>query len=223
MADLYEQLGVARDATREAIKKAFRRKAKDAHPDTGGSAEQFHALELAHRVLTDEERRAQYDRDGTTEAEPDNIDAQAMSVIAANIDQLINDEEAKFKDMVGEIRKALRADIKQAEQSIDNGRKFELRTIDLRKRVKGGKGAEFMQKIFDGKLRDAAQVIASLEKQIVIRRRALELVEDASFDAEKRPHRESFFLDDAYREQLLRAAVDQSRNRSPFFRMDFGA
>lgn len=224
MADLYEQLGVARDATREAIKKAFRRKARDAHPDTGGSAEKFHALELAHRILSDEDRRAKYDRDGSTEAEVDTTDAQAMSIIASDIDRLMTDEDAIFKNMVAEIRKAIHADIKTAEQSIDNGRKFELRTIDLRKRVKGGKGAAFMISVFDGKLRDAAQVITSLEKQIAIRRRALEIIEDAEFDAEKRPQRDSFsFFDDSYREQLVRDTADRIRKQSPFYRKDFGA
>lgn len=186
MPDLYETLGVAKDATRDAIKKAFRRLAKDAHPDTGGSAEKFHALELAHRVLTNEEARARYDRDGTTEAELDNTDTQAMSVIAANIDRLMADEDAKFKDLVGEIRKQMQADIKTAERNIGEGRKFELRTIDLRKRVKGGNGAAFILRVFDNKLRDAATAIASLEQQIKIRERALAMIEDASFDPEKR-------------------------------------
>lgn len=212
MADLYETLGVARDATRDAIKKAFRRKAKDAHPDTGGSAEKFHALELAHRVLTDDDSREQYDRDGSTETEPDNTDAIAMSVIASDIDRLMTDDEAKFKDMVGEIRKAINADIKTAEQSIANGRQFELRTIDLRKRVKGGKGAELMLKVFDGKLRDAAQTIAQLEQQIAIRRRALEIIEDASFDAEKRPANSSFFHDEDYLRQVRRQYEQAATN-----------
>lgn len=186
MPDLYETLGVAKDATREAIKKAFRRKAKDAHPDTGGSPEKFHALELAHRILVDDDARARYDRDGSTEAEPDNTDAQAMSIIASNIDRLMNDEDAKFKDLVGEVRKALKSDIATAERNIGDGRKFELKAVDLRKRVKGGKGAALIQRMFDSKLKDAAAAIASIEKQIAIRRRALELLDDASFDAEKR-------------------------------------
>ena len=55
--DLYETLGVAKDATKDTIKKAFRAKAKKAHPDAGGEPEKFHAIELAHRVLTDDKRR----------------------------------------------------------------------------------------------------------------------------------------------------------------------
>lgn len=222
MADLYETLGVAKDATKEAIKKAFRRRAKDAHPDTGGTAEQFHALEVAHRILSDDKARERYDRDGSTEAEPDNTDAQAMSIIASNIDRLMGEEDAKFKDMVGDIRKAVSDDIKTAERSIGEARAYELRTIDLRKRVKGGKGAAFMLKVFDGKLQDVARAITSLEEQIKIRRRALELLEDASFDTEKRP-RQQWEPGGVYPlEEDMLDAMRYGMRRNPFYSKGFG-
>ena len=43
--DLYEDLGVSRDALPGDIRKAFRKKAKKAHPDAGGSEQDFHAIE----------------------------------------------------------------------------------------------------------------------------------------------------------------------------------
>jgi curved DNA-binding protein CbpA len=184
MADLYAQLGVAKDATKAAIKAAFRRAAKDAHPDAGGSPEQFYAIERAHRVLTDDSRRERYDRDGTLDTEPDNADAQAMSVIASIVDRFIADEQAKYKNLVGEIRKELNSDIATAKRSIDEARKFELRTIDLRKRVKG-KGATVILAMFDQKLRDAGNAVTALERAIATRERALALLEETEFDAEK--------------------------------------
>jgi curved DNA-binding protein CbpA len=60
----YSILGVSRDAPEEAIKRAFRRKARDAHPDTGGSAGAFEKLKAAFDCLTDPRRRAQYDEFG---------------------------------------------------------------------------------------------------------------------------------------------------------------
>lgn len=182
--DLYDTLGVAKDATKAAIKAAFRKKAKDAHPDAGGSPEQFHAIELAHRVLTDESRRERYDRDGTLDTEPDNTDAQAMSVIASIVDRFVADEQAKYKNLVGEIRKELNSDIATAKRSIEEGRKFELRTIDLRKRVKG-KGASVILAMLDQKLRDAGNAVVALERQIATRERALVLLEGTEFDVEK--------------------------------------
>lgn len=60
---LYEILGVEVDATTEQITAAFRRKVKDgAHPDKGGDPQEFMRLLQAREVLSDPEKRAEYDR-----------------------------------------------------------------------------------------------------------------------------------------------------------------
>lgn len=66
--DFYSILGVAQDATSVAIKQAFRRKARELHPDAGGSPEAFSRLKAAFDCLVDPVRRAQYDRSGAREA-----------------------------------------------------------------------------------------------------------------------------------------------------------
>lgn len=59
----YERLGVPRDATPEEIRRAYRRAARDAHPDRHGeaSAERMSAVNEAWRVLGDETLRRHYD------------------------------------------------------------------------------------------------------------------------------------------------------------------
>ena len=67
--DYYDVLGVARDATPEQVKKAFRRLAMKYHPDrnkSGDAGELFKAVNEAYEVLADPERRATYDRYGHT-------------------------------------------------------------------------------------------------------------------------------------------------------------
>ena len=62
--DLYQILGVPPTADSQAIKTAYRTAAKILHPDRGGDPEAFRLLKLAHDVLTDPIRRAQYDTSG---------------------------------------------------------------------------------------------------------------------------------------------------------------
>jgi molecular chaperone DnaJ len=65
--DYYDVLGVARDASETDIKKAFRRLARELHPDVNSgpdAEEQFKEAAEAYEVLSDSERRATYDRHG---------------------------------------------------------------------------------------------------------------------------------------------------------------
>src|SRR3989440_12406515 len=66
--DYYDVLGVSRDADEGTIKKAFRRLARELHPDVNShdpqAEEKFKEAAEAYEVLSDPERRATYDRYG---------------------------------------------------------------------------------------------------------------------------------------------------------------
>ena len=66
--DLYDVLGVSRDASDEDIRKAYRRLARELHPDVNGdpaAEERFKEIAGAYEILSDPERRARYDAFGT--------------------------------------------------------------------------------------------------------------------------------------------------------------
>jgi len=64
--DLYKILGVSRTASADDIRRAYKRKAKDSHPDLhpgdAAKAEQFKSASAAYEILSDQSKRGQYDR-----------------------------------------------------------------------------------------------------------------------------------------------------------------
>ena len=65
--DLYDTLGVSQDADADAIKKAYRKLARQYHPDVNpdpASKEKFGEVSRAYEVLSDPQKRAAYDRGG---------------------------------------------------------------------------------------------------------------------------------------------------------------
>jgi molecular chaperone DnaJ len=64
MKDYYDVLGISRNASQEEVKKAYRKLAHKYHPDKGGDEKKFKEISEAYRVLSDKEKRTQYDKYG---------------------------------------------------------------------------------------------------------------------------------------------------------------
>jgi len=64
MKDPYTTLGVARTATDEEIKRAFKKLAMKHHPDRGGDEQQFKAINEAYATLSDPQRKQHHDNPG---------------------------------------------------------------------------------------------------------------------------------------------------------------
>lgn len=68
--DYYKVLGVGHKATPEEIKRAYRKLARQHHPDVNGAhdaADKFREINEAYEVLSDPKKRKQFDRFGTTD------------------------------------------------------------------------------------------------------------------------------------------------------------
>ena len=88
----YEALGVGRKATPDAIKRAYRKKARSAHPDrAGGNADQMADINRAYALLSDESARHRYDSDGTIKP-PASPEHQAGELVSSVVAMWINAE-----------------------------------------------------------------------------------------------------------------------------------
>ena len=60
--NLYEELGLKKNATKSEIKSSYRSLVKQHHPDAGGEKERFLAIQNAWETLNDPVKKEQYDR-----------------------------------------------------------------------------------------------------------------------------------------------------------------
>jgi len=88
---LYKVLGVKKTASRESIRKAYRKRAMQAHPDRGGDAERFREVNLVYSVLSDDARRARYDETGEFDIHNvDNSHAETMSILSQCLNETLS-------------------------------------------------------------------------------------------------------------------------------------
>ena len=77
-ANYYELLGVARDASDKDIRQAYRKLARQYHPDVNpgdpGTEEKFKQINEAHGVLSDPDKRSKYDKYGDRWMHADEIE-----------------------------------------------------------------------------------------------------------------------------------------------------
>lgn len=89
---LYETLDIAQDASTEEIKKAYRRLARKYHPDINkdaGAEEKFKEINAAYEILSDEQKRRQYDQYGDNMFGGQNFHDFAHSQGGANLDDIL--------------------------------------------------------------------------------------------------------------------------------------
>lgn len=183
--DLYKILGIKRTAPRKDIHKAYRKKAKTAHPDVGGSVEAFNQLVVAYSVLSDEDRRAHYDKTGEVElAQPDNRDGGAIEIIAEKLGLIIHaEQDLATLDVGALIEQAIKDDIAARKASVAHQQRAGERLARLRARAKRKEDGEgdLVARVLDwhevaiqGQIKKNEGLIGHLE-------RALVLLEDYSF------------------------------------------
>ncbi len=110
--DPYAMLGVDRDAGVEAVKLAWRKAAKNAHPDAGGDVDHFSRLQTAYDLLKDPVRRKVYDDTGYDPELADARDIEGVLILETLVNDFILDErEPGSFDPVAAMRRKLTDDI----------------------------------------------------------------------------------------------------------------
>lgn len=185
--DPYTVLGVGRTADAAAIKRAYRKRSKESHPDAGGKAEDFHDVAAAHRILSDPVKRLTYDRTGEVDDVTQADDAHAMTMIASLLEQYLTqagESDTWTKDIVAVFRNSLRDSRLKLDQAIAGMKRSIISRQKLAKKFKVKKGHNILRTMVERKILDLETSMASAEASRRHMTRAIDLLEDSSFDVD---------------------------------------
>lgn len=183
----YDTLGVGNDATGEDIKKAFRKRASETHPDKNPSADgkEFALVSMAYECLSDEERRTKYDETGQDIDRPDSIEAAAYGlleqIVSAGLDGTGTDLLGFVTRQLTDIEMRSKSSQGTAEQAIKRLRKRR----DLISRTRDGKN--LIHRIIDGKIAAAQVAVDTAVSTLKIVKVTRELVADYEASGEEAP------------------------------------
>jgi len=111
MDNLYEELDLTPNCSFEEIKQQYRILARIHHPDMGGDAEKFKKIKLAYEVLSDSERRTEYDRTGSFQPAMD-IHVQARETLSQIVFSVLPNFDPNNQNIIEIIRNEIHSGIK---------------------------------------------------------------------------------------------------------------
>jgi len=115
MENLYDVLGVKRGATDGEIKRAYRKRARKAHPDAGGNTDEFKLVGFAGMILCDPAKREHYDRTGQERAPTNVVEQRIASLLGQAFEQDGRDPIRAMCDYIDQKRSAHKQHVAKAE------------------------------------------------------------------------------------------------------------
>ena len=183
--DYYDVLGVSRDASRDEIRKAYKKLAQKHHPDKHGGSdeaiERFKLIAEAWDVLSDTALRDQFDKTGSVDRNTQSIRVLASGQLAILFQQLLSDPtiDPMEQDLVLLVCGTIRSKQDQIKQELWNAKKKQnkIRLARSRVRYHGPEGDVFASVVdmMGGELEGR---IEELRKSIEIGDVMLEMMED---------------------------------------------
>lgn len=193
MTDLYDELGVEKTADTAAIRRAYRKAAKRAHPDGGGSIERFALVTLAHDTLTDGKRRERYDRTGETgDGKAGDLGNQALQAALQAVEAVIG--EAKRRnvnpeefDLVGDAIKTLNKQVEMNRAAKSDAVKSAKGMAKIVKRLRSKRGKpNLIGPMLERRQKDFESQADDIDAGTKVLEAAVEILRGHTFDVEQR-------------------------------------
>jgi len=177
----YEILGIPPSASEQQIKSAYRRRARETHPDAGGDGADFALVSKAHAILMDPEARKRFDETGSIdEIAPLTVRQRMIQILAAILQEALRVEGERGTsfdhfDFMTPMREAVAINRKQAEANHQRlARASRNQKILLKRIVRKGDG----ENVFETVIRQNLQQLEPILKASDLDCRAFDMAAD---------------------------------------------
>ena len=182
---LYDDLGVAKDASAASVKAAHRAAAKRDHPDVGGDRHRFDRVQRAYDVLGDPDRRRHYDETGAYDESPESAEEQeALGLVQRLVTEIMyGPADLTTLDLVGNaLAAAKKGRDKVAASTTAVERNLErLAVVRARLQRRSTEGADPVAALLDHQERELHQNRPKIARALRVHDRAIVLLQDYSY------------------------------------------
>ena len=181
---LYEDLAIDKKATPDQIKKAYRQKAKQTHPDNGGKSDEFRTIAKAYNILSDEEKRKRYDNGENPDHINQNTHEQNVLSAVFGIFNNIIDQNIDFthNNLFDLIRQTIQANEEKAKTDKNKNQNNIKRYNDILKRIKKKDQSELFIQLLDDKIKGCNALIIQIDEHISVFEDALKLIKECEYE-----------------------------------------
>ena len=180
--DLYSTLGIDKTASKEEVKKAYKKKANKAHPDKeGGSQEEFYQVSIAYKVLSDDKRRSKYDNTGSYEEQvvdnANNIAIQlAFNAVQLALKKAIDNNTPYTVNIISNAKKSIKTEIYNITRDKNSAEDNKQVIEKVIKNLVCNNGNNFIHVGFNKQLEAIDESLELMNKDIELREKALDLL-----------------------------------------------
>jgi len=177
--NLYDILGVSKNATFEEIKTKYKSLAQQHHPDKGGDPDLFKKIKHAYEVLSDPINRKRYDTTGHYDDGP-NIQTEALDHLSNLFFKLVPTINADLDDLVLVMKNDSRQEKEDVNNNINacNNHIQKLNKIINKIKKKSNSGENFLKMFAENQLKMVHNELQNLKKRIAVLDVVIEILED---------------------------------------------
>ena len=181
---IYDFFNIDEKSSEEEIKKAYRKKSKETHPDLNGEDKRpdFEKANFYYMILTDAKRKAKYDEDGTIDDEK-KLDYKT-ELLCKTFVEIISRSDVDFShvDLVEKMVGVIEIIIGQKKEMISNMKISIENTENIKKRIKSNKDSNIFINLLNSNISMANKVIEYSLKDMAIAEESIEELKNYSYD-----------------------------------------